>query len=275
MYEEVTTEDVEKLIEDAESRGVDLKELIRRLLITSEVSQWYFRRQSGDGSGHIKNVKTHGLGLSIETWDGASLEYCENQNGQRWRLGSSLISRIDAERFLGVWPGYLDAIEDLFWEFWRLKDDVRTSHEELEENLKRKYTELYEDLRLWLSLARHPELKRWRELNPTPIYKIPPSLRHIRNLKQIEVSEPCYVYFLLNSGEVVYVGQTSSAWPKRILQHIKDQEKIFDDVWCLEVDRQSLTAVEGRFIKEFRPKYNRTGNPGALAMNLAGSIESE
>lgn len=69
----------------------------------------------------------------------------------------------------------------------------------------------------------------------------------------------CHVYFLLHEGVVVYVGQSGAAWPMRAEAHLRDKDKVFDDIWYVEVDRPSLTDVERRFIEEFQPKYNKIG----------------
>ena len=79
----------------------------------------------------------------------------------------------------------------------------------------------------------------------------------MRHIKRLEVCEPAYVYFLLKEEVVVYVGQTTAPWPSRILQHLNEKEKDFDDVWYLEVDNPSMSEIEKAFIKMFRPKYNR------------------
>lgn len=63
-----------------------------------------------------------------------------------------------------------------------------------------------------------------------------------------------HVYFLLHKGAVVYVGQSGDAWPKRVRARLRDNDKVFDEIWYVEVDPPSLTVVERQFIEEFRPK---------------------
>lgn len=55
------------------------------------------------------------------------------------------------------------------------------------------------------------------------------------------------------------------AWPSRIVTHVNDKEKDFDDVWYLEVDKDSRLAVERTYIRRFSPIYNRE-KPTRLAM---------
>lgn len=85
---------------------------------------------------------------------------------------------------------------------------------------------------------------------------IPACLKQIKNVNQFYADRLCYIYFLLDKGEVVYVGQSSSYWPGRILSHLQEKVKMFDDIWYVEADRQSLDAMEVKYIREFRPKYN-------------------
>lgn len=191
-------------------------------------------------------------------------------HGHRWREdGCRWISRTRLEAALGSWPGYIDALEDIFSKIqempgWDLKNlpPVRDLLREHEEHVRQRVAEVYggyhDELKRSMANERHPELKAWRSHNPASSTERPETLRNIRYVKRLEISHPCHVYFLLKGGEVVYVGKTTDAWPKRILQHLKKGDKDFDDVWYLEVDRNSLDRVERRFIEEFKPKYNRT-----------------
>jgi hypothetical protein len=202
----------------------------------------------------------HPLGLTITTWDDAELGYVE-AHGMRWQLQGQNISRTDAEVFLGVWPGYLDGIEDLY-------EHVLEISSVLHQTIERAFIEAEQR---W-SVERHPELRRWRAQSPTDPEHVPEKLRHIRHLKQLKISEPAYIYFLLKKGEVVYVGQTAAPWPGRVLQHLTEGQKDFDDVWYIEVDRPSLDQAEQRFIEEFRPIHNR---PTRLPAQTQPPHESE
>ncbi|MCE5172520.1 hypothetical protein LQV63_24915 [Paenibacillus profundus] len=141
---------------------------------------------------------------------------------------------------------------------------VRKKLEELEsqktlneERYHEDFNKAYEFLLEKFTLDRHPTLRIWRNRNPVNIAEVPQCLANIRHVKRLEITEPSYVYFLLMGEEIVYVGQTTSPWPARILQHLKSGDKEFDDVWYLEVDRPSVSRVETEFIRKFQPKYNR------------------
>lgn len=67
------------------------------------------------------------------------------------------------------------------------------------------------------------------------------------------VSGPC-VYFLLDEGQVVYVGQTVRLW-LRLPQH---QAKRFDEVKFITVDENQLDVAEQAFIAYYQPRLNRT-----------------
>lgn len=73
------------------------------------------------------------------------------------------------------------------------------------------------------------------------------------------------VYFLLLSGEVVYVGQTAMG-SGRISAHLTD--KFFDDVYAIPCDLSELDGLEDYYIWKYRPKYNRKPNP-AVSVSLA------
>lgn len=109
-------------------------------------------------------------------------------------------------------------------------------------------------------IGRHRHLEYWRTCNPSST-EPPAVLKDIEHAKQLETVQPCHVYFLLKEGEVVYVGQTGSAWPNRIENHVRDEGKDFDDVWYVEVDRESMDEVEAHYIAFFRPPLNTRGVP--------------
>lgn len=260
MRNEPTREDAERLIAEASAEAVDHIELVRRLLLLNRISDWYYQRCVSEGSGRVEDVEIHPGGLTLKIRNEQNLEYFQQANGYRWRLGSALISRMEAERFLGVWPGYLDAIEGLFRYIFKsmfdLEHELKRAHEEITERAQKIYFQMSEELHQRSANERHPELRRWRDRSPATASIAPEKLKGIRNLKRLEISDPCHIYFLLHKGEVVYVGQTGAAWPGRIIQHLRGKQKTFDDVWYLEVDRPSLSIVERRFIDEFKPRYN-------------------
>lgn len=62
------------------------------------------------------------------------------------------------------------------------------------------------------------------------------------------------VYFLINDGEIVYVGQ-SKLGLSRVYQH---RDKVFDGVYYIPVKADMLDTVENYYILKFKPKYNKT-----------------
>jgi len=64
------------------------------------------------------------------------------------------------------------------------------------------------------------------------------------------------VYFLLLAGEVVYIGQSETV-VMRVMEHRRRQLKEFDCAAYIEASVSELDAVEGAFIRAFRPKLNR------------------
>ena len=66
------------------------------------------------------------------------------------------------------------------------------------------------------------------------------------------------IYFLINCGNIVYVGKSQSSLFNRINTHVKDTEKEFGDVFAIDVDDMEFTLdeIEHAFISYYQPKYN-------------------
>jgi hypothetical protein len=64
---------------------------------------------------------------------------------------------------------------------------------------------------------------------------------------------PC-IYFLVEKGRVVYVGQTWSIYA-RIGSHAKS--KLFDSVSMLNVHPDEMNNLEAAYILKFNPVYNK------------------
>lgn len=62
------------------------------------------------------------------------------------------------------------------------------------------------------------------------------------------------IYFLLQSGKVVYVGQSTNV-EKRLISH-KCSEKQFDSCRVINCANNLLLYYEKRWIKRFNPTYN-------------------
>lgn len=241
-----------EVIDSAKDRGVDNVELIRRLLFRDRLANGYTNRREGHGAFGARHMEEIDGGLTLTWRDGRVLTYCiHNGHVNRWMLDGSRVTRTDAELELGLWPGFLDAVELCAMNLSRLRD---AAHKETQEAMKRAVEEMKREARM----HRHQLLSKWRNKGVTiDSGPLPETIRHVRAIKRFDGVIACHVYFLLHKGSVVYVGQSGDAWPKRVHAHLKDKDKVFDDIWYLEVDRPSLTVVERRFIEEFRPKYNK------------------
>lgn len=72
----------------------------------------------------------------------------------------------------------------------------------------------------------------------------------------------CFIYFLINKGEVVYVGQTTQG----IIRPFSHKDKQFDSVRIMLCKKEELDILEDKFIKKYTPKYNKCYN---LSMNYS------
>lgn len=62
------------------------------------------------------------------------------------------------------------------------------------------------------------------------------------------------IYFLLQNGKVVYVGQSTNV-EKRLIQH-RCSDKEFDSYRVMNCAHDLLLYYEKRWIKRFKPIYN-------------------
>jgi excisionase family DNA binding protein len=63
------------------------------------------------------------------------------------------------------------------------------------------------------------------------------------------------IYFLINQGEIVYVGQTVKSF-RRISDHV---DKEFDAFHIIPTSQDDLNRLEKLYIARFKPKYNKVG----------------
>lgn len=231
------------------------------------LSPWRTRYQ-GQGSGRVHDVRITPEGAELHRDDGVIFKYKELGNRLAWVPShGGWIGRTTLEEELDVFPGYADGVEDAYGALRMAYAEVMAERHALQREFAERFDRLHAELEKQFENAeaarfatRHPKLSLWRSKNPTPTEQIPEPLRTVGAVKRMDTDQPCVVYFLLHQEEVVYVGQTTMAWPGRIEQHLKERAKVFDDVWYLECDRDSLDAVEQAMIKRFQPKYNIAGN---------------
>lgn len=84
---------------------------------------------------------------------------------------------------------------------------------------------------------------------------IPIEAIHTHSIK-FEDTLVCGIYFLIDRGEIVYVGQSIDVF-KRIRDHRQEGYKIWDRFSMIPVRKEKLTEVERWYILHFRPRYNK------------------
>lgn len=185
-------------------------------------------------------------------------EFVDRGNGRRWWGPGGICARDRMDET--VTPGIARFMESVWRVATRHMSDLFAEAEELEreayERSRRERKRIAQEGAAARHMGRHLALREWRGTNPTPASERPAALRGISGIKRLSSDQPCRVYFLVHEGEVVYVGQTSAAWPARIESHIYEGSKEFDEVWYLEVDAASLNTVEAHYIRELQPRYN-------------------
>lgn len=200
---------------------------------------------------HMETLVEDGqfMGLSVELDDGAEYRF-RLTKGWRWH---PMISRDDLAARMGVTVEYLLGLERVA----RVGGDIAREIANHVQTLDQ--AEIDKRLRAFAeyhAFSRKKNLEVWGYFDRAEADDVPPALADVGPVRRLNPVHPCIVYFLLRQGEVVYVGQTSSAWPERIATHLNEGTKDFDDVWYLEVERRELSAVEAFYIRHFQPEYN-------------------
>lgn len=191
-------------------------------------------------------------------------------SGGRWRQPQGWLTSSEVSARLGFGPMALDALVAGFRSGTRIGAAIERRSMDLElsqaeerasDRILRELTEAQEAAyyagRAISARARAMNRFDAEESPRTP----PPEIAGVEGLAQLGAIRLGYVYFLVREGRVVYVGQTRVGWPARIEQHAADPNKDFDDVWFIRCPMESLDEVEGRYIREIRPEYNRMGIP--------------
>lgn len=80
-----------------------------------------------------------------------------------------------------------------------------------------------------------------------------------------------FVYFLINDGEVVYVGQTIHLMP-RIASHKRDKD--FDSYNFIECKASELDLIESFYIHALSPRLNGKLQSGASGLNFKSEEKS-
>jgi hypothetical protein len=78
------------------------------------------------------------------------------------------------------------------------------------------------------------------------------------------LKETCWIYFLYDKEELVYVGKTTRG-VSRLLGHVNGINGYGLKDWThysyIQVERKDLDKIEKRMIREYEPKYNKQDNP--------------
>lgn len=67
----------------------------------------------------------------------------------------------------------------------------------------------------------------------------------------------CGIYFLLNRGEIVYVGQTTNIL-RRLIRHNQERTKVYDAVSFLACRPDELDDLELVYVEALVPRHNFT-----------------
>lgn len=78
-----------------------------------------------------------------------------------------------------------------------------------------------------------------------------------KNSISVPVYDDCFIYFLLDKNEVVYVGKTTQGISRPF--HHKSSKK-FDQIKIIYFESDKLDEMEDFFIKKYKPKYNKISN---------------
>ncbi len=83
-------------------------------------------------------------------------------------------------------------------------------------------------------------------------------LDQIKGQDVIPFKETPRVYFLLDDGVIVYIGQTHSI-ADRMGTHIREKKKSFDSVHTVETSKTMMMTKEAVNIRAYQPKHNING----------------
>jgi hypothetical protein len=65
----------------------------------------------------------------------------------------------------------------------------------------------------------------------------------------------CGIYFLLQDGEVTYIGQSINCH-YRISTHVSERKKDFNSCYIIRAEPEELGDLEALYIKKFNPRHN-------------------
>jgi hypothetical protein len=75
-------------------------------------------------------------------------------------------------------------------------------------------------------------------------------------IKETRRNRNCFIYFLVNDDNLVYVGKSNNGILGRINSHIKDKD--FDSAYYVAISSEELLdEYERKYIVKYKPKYNK------------------
>lgn len=77
-----------------------------------------------------------------------------------------------------------------------------------------------------------------------------------KNIITVPKYDNCFIYFLLQQKEVVYVGQTEHG----IIRPLSHRDKDFDEIKILYCNPNELDILEDTYIQKYKPAYNKQNN---------------
>jgi hypothetical protein len=190
-------------------------------------------------------------------WGKEHVDVSVRYDGKRWRRGPTIVSREAVGELFG------DEDESFVFGF---EAALRHSGELMDARIEAMRTSIDRDTAKGIADLAHrlrvPDnlISVLSGLDPSTAadqaFEIPKPLKGIPNVQCFYGVFYGSVYFLLDKGQVVYVGQTVSL-ASRILAHRKDKKQ-FDRVCFIVVPVNELISRESEYIKRFNPPYNRT-----------------
>ena len=180
-----------------------------------------------------------GIAISLEPWGNGHHRWYIKENGAHY-----LISRERLDSFFNH-RNFIDGIHTLWKSVHMIATRELDKAEIIANNLEKEvYDKTNRRINKLLRRSGNPQM-------------VPDAIKDIPGIKALEFDMmEAIVYFLVHNEKVTYVGQTTSEWPSRIRQHLKDQ-KVFDQVYYMHVPEGQVDFWENYYIYKLKPKYNK------------------
>jgi len=253
--------DLEGIIRWCEHKGEeynDAKCLAREL-------RRFYCRQAAYVQSRVVSVKAdnHELCIDFEVGygdDASSQKLVYDFNTQRWQGASGADACDQMGKGADYIAGLLDGVRACHAYLDRTARDREQADREMDANLQRWRDDAELRARRAYQVGRKPAMIKWKKASKSAAATNPPAcIAKVGALREVQFDlsddGPCYVYFLVDGDEVVYVGQSTNIMG-RVASHEANPDKVFDRVFYIEVDRSSLGHVERKYIRELKPKYN-------------------